>query len=158
MRKLTICMRYSYTLLMATLSELDRQLIMALREDGRMPVAELARRLGVARATVTARIDRLIANGVIVGFSVRVRDEAEIDRVRAIALIEVEGRTTDAVIRRLRGFPEIAALHTTNGGWDLVAELQVDGLAEFDQVLGRIRGIDGVLNSETSLLLSSVLR
>lgn len=158
MRKLTICMHYSYTLLMVTLSELDRQLIMALREDGRMPVAELARRLGVARVTVTARIDRLIANGVIVGFSVRVRDEAEIDRVRAIALIEVEGRTTDAVIRRLRGFPEIAALHTTNGGWDLVAELQVDGLAEFDQVLGRIRGIDGVLNSETSLLLSSVLR
>ena len=143
---------------MTTVSDLDRRLIGALREDGRMPVAELARRLGVARATVTARIDRLVASGVIVGFSVRIRDETEVDRIRAISLIEVEGRTTDAVIRRLRGFPEIAALHSTNGGWDLVAELQVDSLADFDQVLGRIRATEGVVNSETSLLLSSVLR
>ncbi len=143
---------------MYDLSELDRRLLSALREDGRAPVAELARRLGVARATVTARIDKLVASGTIVGFSVRVRDELDPDTLRAMTLIEVEGRTTDAVIRRLRGFPEIRALHSTNGGWDLVAELRVDTLAEFDQVLGRIRSIDGVVNSETSLLLSSVLR
>jgi DNA-binding Lrp family transcriptional regulator len=143
---------------MAALSDLDRRLLAALREDGRMPLAELARRLGVARATVTARIDRLAADGVIVGFTVQVRDETELDAIRAMALIEVEGRTTDAVIRRLRGFPEITALHTTNGGWDLVAELRVESLAEFDRVLGGIRSIDGVVNSETSLLLSSVLR
>lgn len=143
---------------MHDLSELDRRLLAALREDGRAPVAELARRLGVARATVTARIERLVASGTIVGFSVRVRDELDPDTLRAMTLIEVEGRTTDAVIRRLRGFPEIRALHSTNGGWDLVAELRVDTLAEFDQVLGRIRSIEGVVNSETSLLLSSVLR
>jgi DNA-binding Lrp family transcriptional regulator len=147
-----------YDLHMAALTELDRRLLAALREDGRMPLAELARRLGVARATVTARIDRLAADGVIVGFTVQVRDETELDAIRAMALIEVEGRTTDAVIRRLRGFPEITALHTTNGGWDLVAELRVASLAEFDRVLGGIRSIEGVVNSETSLLLSSVLR
>ena len=78
--------------------------------------------------------------------------------IRAVALIAVEGRTTDRVIRQLRGFPEITALHTTNGGWDLVAELRTESLVDFDQVLGRIRGVDGVVNSETSLLLSSVLR
>ncbi|GMA28635.1 Lrp/AsnC family transcriptional regulator [Arenivirga flava] len=143
---------------MSDLSDLDRRLLAALREDGRMPVAELARRLQVARATITTRLDRLVTSGVIVGFSVRVRDEAALDRIRAVSLIEVEGRSTDAVIRTLRGFPEIAALHSTNGAWDLVAELHVDTLAEFDRVLGRIRGVDGVINSETSLLLSSVLR
>ncbi|GMA96096.1 hypothetical protein GCM10025881_29200 [Pseudolysinimonas kribbensis] len=90
---------------MAALTELDRRLLAALREDGRMPLAELARRLGVARATVTARIDRLTADGVIVGFTVQVRDETELDAIRAMSLIEVEGRTTDAVIRRLRAFP-----------------------------------------------------
>jgi len=139
-------------------TDLDRRLLAALREDGRMPVAELARRLQVARATVTARLDRLVASGVIVGFTVRVRDAAAIDRIRAVSLIEVEGRAADAVIRTLRGFPEIIALHTTNGGWDLVAELEVDTLADFDATLGRIRSTDGVVNSETSLLLSSVLR
>ena len=75
-----------------------------------------------------------------------------------MALIEVEGRSTTQVINELRGIPEIHALHTTNGGWDLVAELHMQTLGEFDLVLARIRSIEGVLNSETSLLLSSVLR
>lgn len=143
---------------MAVLDDLDRRLLAALREDGRAPVASLARTLGVARATVNSRIDRLVASGIIVGFSVRVRDALEPLAIHAISLIEVEGRTTDDVIRGLRGLPEVIALHTTNGGWDLVAELRTESLAEFDRVLGRIRSIDGVVNSETSLLLSSVLR
>jgi len=143
---------------MIVLSDLDRRLLAALREDGRAPVAELARRLGVTRATVTSRMDRLVAEGVIVGFTVRVREDAAVNDVRAISLIEVEGRSADAVIRRLRGFTEIEALHSTNGSWDLVAETHTRNLAEFDRLLGRIRSIDGVLNSETSLLLTSVLR
>jgi DNA-binding Lrp family transcriptional regulator len=140
------------------LDETDRRLLSALREDGRMPVAELARLLGVARATATARIERLIASGTIIGFTVRVRDELDPLAVRAMTLIEVEGRTTDNVIRQLRGFTEIRSLHTTNGGWDLVAELGAETLAHFDAVLGRIRSIEGVVNTETSLLLSSVMR
>ncbi len=143
---------------MATLSDLDRQLLSALREDGRAPVATLARKLGVARATVNNRLERLLASGIIVGFTARVRDELDPLAIRAIALIAVEGRTTDKVIGQLRGFPEIWALHTTNGAWDLVAELRTESLVEFDKVLGRIRGIEGIVNSETSLLLSSVLR
>ncbi|GAB3122030.1 Lrp/AsnC family transcriptional regulator [Glaciibacter psychrotolerans] len=143
---------------MPTLDELDRRLLAALREDGRASVASLARTLNVARATVNSRLDRLMSSGTVVGFSVRVRDELDPLTIRAIALIEVEGRTTDHVIRQLRGFPEIHSLHTTNGGWDLVAELATETLGEFDAVLGRIRMIDGVVNSETSLLLSSVLR
>jgi DNA-binding Lrp family transcriptional regulator len=60
------------------------------------------------------------------------------------------------VTKRLRGFPEIVALHTTNGGWDLVAEILTTTIADFDRVLREIRQIEGVLNSETSLLLSSL--
>ncbi|WP_129360377.1 MULTISPECIES: Lrp/AsnC family transcriptional regulator [Micrococcaceae] len=143
---------------MAKTSDLDRRLIAALRKDGRASIAALAQELDVSRATVTKRIDSLTARGIIVGFSVRVRDYAEASQVRAISLIEVEGRTTDHVIDELRGLPEILALHTTNGGWDLVAELQCVDLQDFDAVLKSIRGISGVVNSETSLLLSSVVR
>lgn len=140
------------------MDDTDRRLLSLLREDGRISVAELGRLLGVARATVTSRIERLVSSGTIIGFSVRVRDELDPLEVRAITLIEVEGRTTDFVIRQLRGIAEIRSLHTTNGAWDLVAELGAESLAHFDGVLGRIRLIPGVVNSETSLLLSSVLR
>ena len=140
------------------MDETDRALLAALRADGRAPVAALARELGISRATVTSRIDRLVKAGVIVGFTVRMRDEGATDLIRALSLIEVEGHTTNSVIKALRGLPEISALHTTNGAWDLVAELTTSSLADFDRVLGQIRMIEGVVNSETSLLLSSVLR
>lgn len=143
---------------MQDMDELDQQLLAALRADGREPVATLARRLGVTRATVNSRLDRLVQSGTVLGFTVRVREENDPRSVRAIALIEVEGRSTDDVIKKLRGLPEIHSLHTTNGGWDLVAEIRTLSLGNFDRVLGQIRSVDGVVNSETSLLLSSVLR
>jgi DNA-binding Lrp family transcriptional regulator len=139
----------------AQIDDLDRRLIAALRANGRESVVNLAKRLGVTRATVNSRIDKLVDNGVIFGFSVRVRDVSDPNSVRAIMLLSVQGRSTDEVIRSLRGIPEISALHTTNGQWDLVAEIICDSLGTFDAVLGVIRGIDGIRNSETSILLSS---
>ncbi len=143
---------------MADVDDLDRKLISLLRTDGRAPVTTLARQLGVTRATVNSRLDRLLESGKVLGFTVRMRDDHGDDDVRAISLIEVEGRSTNEVIMALRGLAEIQSLHTTNGGWDLVAEIRCESLAQFDQVLGRIRSVDGVINSETSLLLNSVLR
>jgi DNA-binding Lrp family transcriptional regulator len=143
---------------MRELDDLDRRLIAELRTNGREPVASLAKTLGVTRATVNNRLARLVASGTVMGFTVRIREEAETDVIRAITLIEVEGRSTDDVIRKLRGFPQVQALHSTNGGWDLVADLRTSTLTDFDRLLGRIRSTDGVVNSETSILLSSVLR
>jgi DNA-binding Lrp family transcriptional regulator len=140
---------------MSTLDDLDRRLLSLLRANGRESVVNLARRLGVTRATVDSHLKRLVDSGVIVGFSVRVRDPSASSVVRAIMLIAVEGRNTRDVIRSLRGVPQIAALHTTNGRWDLVAEISSDSLASFDETLGTIRGIDGIRDSETSILLSS---
>ncbi|GAB3043515.1 Lrp/AsnC family transcriptional regulator [Parafrigoribacterium mesophilum] len=155
---MTPCIVTLYTLVMRDLDDLDRRLIAELRTNGREAVATLAQTLGVTRATVNNRLARLVESGTVLGFTVRIREEAETDVIRAITLIEVEGRSTDDVIRRLRGFPEVQALHSTNGGWDLVADLRSSTLMEFDGLLGRIRSIDGVVNSETSILLSSVLR
>ncbi|WP_415854038.1 Lrp/AsnC family transcriptional regulator [Sinomonas sp. G460-2] len=103
-------------------------------------------------------MDRLVSSGVIIGFTARVRDEADPLAIHAITLIEVEGKTADQVIARLRGFPEVLSMHTTNGRWDLVADVHTESLSAFDAVLGRIRRIDGIANTESSFLLSSVLR
>ena len=138
---------------MHALDSTDRRLIAELRQDGRAPMAHLAARLGISRATAEKRVARMIEDGTILGFTVRARDEAS--SIRAVMMIEVAGRATSAVIRHLKAIPELHTLHTTNGGWDLVAELRADSLGDFDRVLREVRLIEGVLNSETSLLLSS---
>ncbi len=136
--------------------DLDRRLIGALREDGRAPVSKLAVVLGVSRQTVENRLTRLLDSGAVLGFTIRVRQDAEDDAVRAIMMIEVVGKSTTAVIRSLRGLPELHSLHSTNGSWDLVAEIRAASLQDFDRVLRHVRETPGVQNSETSLLLSSV--
>ncbi|MGB1239442.1 MAG: Lrp/AsnC family transcriptional regulator [Pseudomonadales bacterium] len=136
--------------------QLDQALIALLRKDGRAPLAKLSQQLGVSRGTVQNRLDKLLASGVVLGFTVRVRENSGQDSVRAMMTIEVVGRSASEVIRELRGIPELVALHTTNGAWDLVAEIQTSTLSEFDRVLRDVRMVDGVLNSETSILLSSM--
>lgn len=139
-----------------TYDSLDRELIALLRSDGRAPLSKLANILKVSRGTVQNRLDRLQASGALLGFTVRVRDDYGLGTIRAIMLIEVVGKSTSQVIRALRGLPELTTLHTTNGAWDLVAEIHTASLADFDRILRDVRMIDGVLNSETSILLSSV--
>ncbi|PHZ86241.1 Lrp/AsnC family transcriptional regulator [Paremcibacter congregatus] len=134
---------------------LDRELISLLRYDGRAPLSKLAQILKVSRGTVQNRLDRLLDSGTILGFTVRMREGSAPDLIRAVMLIEVVGKSTREVIRKLRGMPELHTLHTTNGSWDLVAEIHATSLSEFDRVLGEVRYIDGILNSETSILLSS---
>lgn len=136
--------------------QLDRAIIATLRVDGRASLAKLADEIGVARGTIQNRLDRLIATGTLMGFTVRVREDYDDNAIHAVMMIEVMGKSTTQVIRKLRGLPEVHTLHSTNGKWDLVANIRAANLSEFDRVLREVRMIDGVSNSETSLLLSSV--
>lgn len=137
------------------MDDTDRRLIALLRDNARLSVASLAHALGVSRGTVQNRIDRMAARGTIQGFTVRVRADAEPARIRAITMVAVEGERTEKIIKLLRGYPEIQSVHTTNGRWDLVLELNTESLEAFDTALQRIRQIKGISGSETSLLLSS---
>lgn len=137
------------------MDDIDRQLIALLRDNARMSVVALAQKLRVARATVQNRIGKLESDGTIVGYTVRLRPDAEAHRIRALMSIEVDGAHGDAVRRALRGHPNVTALHSTNGRWDLLAELRADTLEAFDRVLSAIRSIPGISSSETSILLST---
>jgi len=134
--------------------DIDRQLIALLRSDARASVASIAKSLGVARGTVQNRMAKLTANGTIVGYSVRLKPDVEEQRMRAFMTVAVEGTKLDAVIRALRGEPAVTSLYSTNGRWDIVAELRADSLEGFDRALARIRLIEGISQTETSLLLS----
>ena len=133
---------------------LDVRLVSLLRENARLSVATLAKQLGVSRGTVQNRIDKLVEQRVLLGFTVKTAAEAGAYRIRAVTTIRTEG-DADVVLRTLRGYPAVRALHTTNGRWDIVAELATDTLQEFDEVLRQIGKVKGVANTETSLLLST---
>lgn len=137
------------------MDDLDKRLVTLLRHQARSSVSDLAVDLGVSRATVRARMERLEKSGDIVGYTVILRADAVDQAVRGIMLIEIEGHVSDRVIRTLGGFSEVAEIHTTNGRWDLVVELRTSTLTDFDAVLRRIRLIPGITGSETNLLLAT---
>jgi DNA-binding Lrp family transcriptional regulator len=137
------------------MDDIDRELISLLRADARTPVVAIAKKLKVARATVQNRIAKLEAEGTIMGYTLRLKPEAEAYRIRALTTIAVNGNSGETVRRLLRGNPNVVALHTTNGRWDLIAELRADSLEAFDRILNIIRKIDGIANTETSILLST---
>jgi DNA-binding Lrp family transcriptional regulator len=143
------------TTLIATMDETDQKLLAMLRQDARLTVAALAARLKVSRGTVTNRIRRLEDDGVIVGYTVRLRPDVQHNSILAWMSIAVDGNQTRAVISHLLGEPGVAALHDTNGRWDLLAELRAESLQELAQVLERIRLLKGISNTETSIHLET---
>ncbi|MCA2436538.1 Lrp/AsnC family transcriptional regulator [Rhizobium johnstonii] len=140
---------------MVSVDDLDTELLSALRHNARISVSSLAVTTGASRATVAARIDRLVASGTIVGFTIRTGHETRSAGVRAIVMIEVLGKLADRVADQLRGLPQVRALHSTNGKWDFVAELEDRDLAAFDETLRRIRLINGINSTETNILLKT---
>ncbi len=137
------------------MDETDRALLALLRKDARTNIATLATKLGVSRGTVSNRLRKLEDDHVIVGYSVRLRPDAEPNQLRAWMGVRVEGNQTRAVMASLLGEPGVAALHDTNGRWDLLAELHAESTAGLSQVLERVRLIKGIANTETSILLAT---
>ncbi len=137
------------------MDEMDGRLIAMLRRDGRASLSALAEGLGITRATVKARLDRLQAGGEIAGFTVLTRADVAPQPVRGLMMLAITGRGTERVQKALGVMPEVLAVHSTNGTWDLIAEIGTDTLEAFDAVLFAIRRMDAIARSETNLLLST---
>lgn len=137
------------------MDEIDRKLLALLRANAREPASALAKALKTSRGTVQNRIARMLAAGTIRGFTVRTAPELDSGRIRAVMCIAIEGEQSGKVTRALRGFAEVERIYTTNGRWDLIAEISTDTLAGFSEALDQIRLIEGIAATETSILLAS---
>ncbi|MFS2222655.1 Lrp/AsnC family transcriptional regulator [Pantoea sp. B65] len=137
------------------MNDTDRQILALLRENARMSITDIAKKVRISRATVQKRIEALEVDGIITGYTIRIRPGVEKNRIRAWMSVAVEGAKAPAIVQQLRGEPAVHTLHTTNGKWDLLVELRADNLESFDQILGRIRRIEGINTTETSILLST---
>jgi DNA-binding Lrp family transcriptional regulator len=132
----------------------DTQLLTLLRENARAPVTELARRLGLARTTVQARIERLEDTGAIAGYTLRISDLTR-PVLAATVLISIEPRSAPAVLDRLRSLPGVKTVHTTSGRFDLLAQITAATTSELDATLDRIGEARGVISSESLIHLAT---
>ncbi|NIA70544.1 Lrp/AsnC family transcriptional regulator [Pelagibius litoralis] len=133
----------------------DTKIIAELRRDARMSLSSLSAAVGLSRVTVRTRLNRLISDGTIVGFTTILADDMQDHPVRGLMMLGIEGRGTDRILRSLGGFTAVQAIHTTNGKWDLIVELGTETLEVLDGVLAKIRRLEGVATSETNLLLAT---
>ena len=142
---------------MSELDNIDRQLIGILRTDARTSVSELAKKINVSRATIQNRLTKLEKRNIITGYTILVSSEIDnnMSLVRAHMNIEIKGSSTKNVKFALMSEPSVCTIHTTNGRWDMIVEIQTHSLEEFDRILCRIRDIPEIAASETSILLSS---
>lgn len=134
--------------------ETDRALLAQLAHNARVPVATLARKLGLARTTVQARIDRLEARGVIAGYTLKLGSGTR-PSIRATVLISLEPRSQPEVLARLKSLPVVEHVTTTSGRFDLIVTLTADSTDALDAALDRITSARGVKSSESLIHLST---
>jgi DNA-binding Lrp family transcriptional regulator len=138
-----------------TTTEKDRQLLALLGENARASTSELARRLGLSRTTVQARIERLEREGVVVGYGVRLSDEFERNIVKAHVLITAGPKAVARVTVELAAIPEVRTLHSVSGSFDLIAIVAAQSISELDLLIDRIGELDGVERTLSSIILST---
>ena len=136
------------------LDDTDRKLIALLQVSARESVANLARKLGVARTTVVARLARLEMNNVIAGYTVRLCQDISDSGLRAYVGITVEPKTAREVLKRFKRIPEVEQLCSVSGEFDYVAWLRADSAEQLDRLLDEIGEIEGVTKTTTSIVLS----
>jgi len=138
-----------------SLDGVDRQLIAALQVNARESVATLARKLGIARTTVTSRLARLERNGVIVGYGVRLAQRALTGGLQAYVGITVQPKAGRDVLKRLGAMAQIQQLSAVSGEFDYVAWLHTDSPEALDELLDQIGALEGVDKTTTSIILST---
>lgn len=140
---------------MTELDDIDRQLLALLTQNARLPVARIGARLGIARTTAQARLDRLERTGVIAGYTLRLSDEASRAAIRATVLVHILPSAQAAVIAQLKRLPQVERAHTTSGRFDLACQIRTTSTLELDETLDRIGEIEGVQAMESLIHLST---
>ena len=139
------------------LDALDRQLIELLKVNARLPIVKLAKALGCARSTAQLRLKALEDGGIITGYTANVTGTHVASSIRAMMFMSIESKSEPEVLRALTRRHEIIKLYSVSGRYDLCAILMTESTHELDQTIDRIRGVKGVLDTFSTILLSTKL-
>jgi DNA-binding Lrp family transcriptional regulator len=138
-----------------TLDAIDQTLLAELRDNARCPMAVLARKVGLSRTAVQARIARLERDKIITGYSARTGDAYERSQVQAHVMLTVGPKLAGTVEAALRKIPGVRSLLSISGAFDLIAIVQAGSIEQLDALLDRIGLLDGVERTQTSVVLST---
>lgn len=138
--------------------ELDVRLIELLAAEPRIGVLEASRRLKVARGTVQARLDRLVARGVIKGFGPELDPAAIGYGVTAFITLEIrQSGGHDPVAAHLATIPEVLEAYTITGGGDLLCRIVARSNADLQRVIDEIVAYEGIVRASTLIALAEQL-
>jgi DNA-binding Lrp family transcriptional regulator len=141
----------------SNLDAMDHQLIELLKVNARLPIVSIAKALGCARSTAQLRLKALEDAGVVTGYTVGVSSTRGPGVIRAMVLISMESRQEASVVRELSRRHEITKLYSVSGRYDLCAMLVTDSTQELDAVIDKIRVVKGVVDTFSTILLSTKL-
>ncbi|GAA0815126.1 Lrp/AsnC family transcriptional regulator [Spirilliplanes yamanashiensis] len=137
------------------LDHLDARLLALLADEPRIGVLELSRRLGVARGTAQARLDRLAARGVVRGFGPDVSPAAIGYGVMSFVTLEISQRYGHrAVTDHLADIPEVLEAHTITGSGDLLCRIVARSNTDLQRVIDQIVGYEGIVRASTIIALA----
>ncbi|HEX6932418.1 MAG TPA: Lrp/AsnC family transcriptional regulator [Streptosporangiaceae bacterium] len=140
------------------IDELDARLVGLLTAEPRIGVLEASRRLGVARGTVQARLDRMQARGAITGFGPDIDPAALGYAVTAFVTVELrQSGGRDEVAERLAGIGEILEAHTITGPGDMLCRVVARTNADLQRVIDAIVEVPGVLRTSTVIALATAV-
>ena len=140
------------------LDTLDAKLLALLGQEPRIGVLEMSRRLAVARGTVQARLDKLIARGAISSFGPHVAPAAIGFGVMSFVTLEISQRYGhDAVAAHLAAIPEVLEAHTITGAGDVVGRIVARSNADLQRVIDLIVGYEGIVRASTIIALAELI-
>lgn len=133
----------------------DRDLIRILSENARLPLSDIAKMLGVSRATVQGRLARLERDGIIAGYTTILGSAARpATTIAALVMIELEVKRQGGVVAALKKRPEIVQCYTLSGHFDLYVKVECETASDLDAVIDWIAEMDGVRRTTSSVILA----
>ncbi len=133
----------------------DRELLALLKDNARMPISELARKLNVSRTAAQARLSRLERSGVINGYTIRLSDSYQENNIKAIIMIKLPPKRRPKVEQTLKAIPELTSLYSISGTFDLSAIVTARSVPELDKIIDQIGALEGVEETQSSVILST---
>ncbi len=133
----------------------DEQMIALLRQNGRLSVSEIARRLSVSRTAAQMRLQKLERNGVIAGYSVNLSADYLGNRVRALVMVKFPPGRRASIEQSLRDMPQVTSLYSISGAYDLAGVISAASMGELDETIDQIGCLEGIGETMSSIILST---